>query len=59
VQKAVSATFGVGFLVQILGLGIAGTRDEFGLSPALAFQATCIGLGVFAIRRLKPQPTEV
>jgi len=56
VQKAVSATTGVGFLVQILGLGIAGTIDEFGLSPALAFQAICIGLGVFAIRRLKPQP---
>ena len=56
VQKAVSATTGVGFLVQILGLGIAGTIDKFGLSPALAFQAICIGLGVFAIRRLKPQP---
>ena len=56
VQKAVSATTGVGFLVQILGLGIAGTIDEFGLSPALAIQVICIGLGVFAIRRLKPQP---
>ena len=56
VQKAVSAATAVGFLVQIFGLGIAGTIDKFGLSPALAFQATCIGLGAFAVRRLHPQP---
>ena len=56
VQKAVSAATTVGFLVQIFGLGIAGTIDKFGLSPALAFQATCVGLGAFAVRRLHPQP---
>ena len=56
VQKAVSAATAVGFLVQIVGLGIAGTIDKFGLSPALAFQATCVGLGAFAVRRLHPQP---
>ncbi|MGB0558146.1 MAG: MFS transporter [Pseudohongiellaceae bacterium] len=56
VQKAVSAATAVGFLVQIFGLGIAGTIDKFGLSPALAFQAICVGLGAFAVRRLHPQP---
>ena len=56
VQKAVSAATAVGFLVQIFGLGIAGTIDKFGLSPALAFQATCVGLGAFAVRCLHPQP---
>ena len=56
VQKAVSAATAVGFLVQIFGLGIAGTIDKFGLSPALAFQATCVGLGAFAVRRVHPQP---
>ena len=56
VQKAVSAATAVGFLVQIVGLGIAGTIDKFGLTPALAFQATCVGLGAFAVRRLHPQP---
>ena len=56
VQKAVSAATAVGFLVQIFGLGIAGTIDKFGLSPALVFQATCVGLGAFAVRRLHPQP---
>jgi len=55
-QKAVSAATAVGFLVQIFGLGIAGTIDKFGLSPALAFQATCVGLGALAVRRLHPQP---
>ena len=55
-QKAVSAATAVGFLVQIFGLGMAGTIDKFGLSPALAFQATCVGLGAFAVRRLPPQP---
>ena len=56
VQKAVAAATAGGFLVQIFGLGIAGTIDKFGLSPALAFQATCVGLGAFAVRRLHPQP---
>ena len=56
VQKAVSATTAVGFLVQILGLGMAGTIDKFGLSPALAFQAIFLGFGVFAVQRLSPQP---
>ena len=56
VQKAVSAATAVGFLVQIFGLGIAGTIDRFGLSPALAFQAICIILGAFAVRSLHPQP---
>ena len=56
VQKAVSVATAVGFLVQIFGLCIAGTIDSFGLSPALAFQATCIILGAFAVRSLHPQP---
>ena len=59
VQKAVSATTAVGFLVQILGLGMAGTIDKFGLSPALAFQAICLIFGVFAVRQLNPQPPVV
>ena len=59
VQKAVSAATAVGFLVQIFGLGIAGTIDSFGLSPALTFQAACIALGALAVRRLHPQPPAI
>ncbi len=56
VQKAVSAATAIGFIVQIFGLALAGTIDEYGLLPALSVQATCIGLGAIAVRRLNPQP---
>ncbi|HIF74394.1 MAG TPA: MFS transporter [Porticoccaceae bacterium] len=56
VQKAVSATTAIGFLVQMLGLSVAGTMDELGLIPVLTFQAFCVGFGALAVRRLKPQP---
>ena len=56
VQKAVSATTAIGFLVQILGLAVAGTMDQLGLMPVLTFQALCVGFGALAVRRLRPQP---
>ena len=56
VQKAVSAATAIGSIVQIFGLALAGTIDEYGLLPALSFQATCIGLGAITVRRLNPQP---
>ena len=59
VQKAVSAATAIGFIVQILGLGVAGTIDKFGLLPALSFQAICIGLGAITVRRLNPQPPTI
>ena len=55
VQKAVSAATAIGFMVQMLGLGIAGTMDALGLMPVLSFQALCIVLGAFAVRRLNPR----
>ncbi|MDP6415104.1 MAG: MFS transporter [Gammaproteobacteria bacterium] len=59
VQKAVSAATAIGFMVQILGLGVAGTMDALGLIPVLSFQALCVGLGAFAVRRLNPRtPTQ-
>ncbi|MFP6838924.1 MAG: MFS transporter [Pseudohongiellaceae bacterium] len=59
IQKAVSATTAIGFLVQMLGLSVAGTMDELGLVPVLTFQAICVGLGAVAVRRLKPRPPEL
>ena len=59
IQKAVSATTTIGFLVQMLGLSVAGTMDELGLVPVLTFQAICVGLGAVAVRRLKPRPPEL
>ena len=59
VQKAVSAATAIGFIVQILGLGLAGTIDKYGLLPALSFQAICLGLGGITVRRLNPQPPTI
>ena len=56
VQKAVSATTAIGFLVQMLGLCVAGTMDQLGLMPVLGVQAICLGFGALSIRRLSPQP---
>lgn len=56
VQKAVSAATAIAFMVQIVGLAVAGTMDEIGLIPVLAFQAVCVGMGAIAIRSLRPQP---
>ena len=56
VQKAVSATTAIGFLVQMLGLCVAGTMDQLGLMPVLGIQAVCLGFGALSVRRLTPQP---
>lgn len=56
VQKAVSATTAIGFLVQMLGLCVAGTMDQLGLMPVLTIQAICLAFGALSIRRLSPQP---
>ncbi|MBM87534.1 MAG: hypothetical protein CMQ41_04090 [Gammaproteobacteria bacterium] len=56
-QVAVSASTAIAFMVQMLGLGVAGTMDDLGLIPVLFFQAVCVGLGALAIRGLNPQPS--
>lgn len=56
VQKAVSAATAIAYMVQMLGLSVAGTMDELGLIPILFFQGICVGLGAFTIRRLQPLP---
>lgn len=55
-QVAVSASTAIAFMVQMLGLGVAGTMDELGLIPVLFFQVICVGMGALAIRGLNPQP---
>ena len=42
VQKGVTAATAVGFLVQILGLLVAGQLERFGLVRVLVFQAGCL-----------------
>ncbi len=52
VQQAVSAATAMGFMVQMLGLAVAGTMDSLGLAPVLAVQALCFALGALAIGKL-------
>lgn len=60
VQKAVSAATAIGFLVQMMGLAVAGTMEFIGLIPVLSFQMFCIAFGAISIRRLSPQsPTHL
>ena len=53
-QKAVSAATAISFIVQIIGLAVAGTMEVIGLIPVLLFQLACIVLGAVTIKRLAP-----
>jgi MFS family permease len=54
VQRGVSASTAVGFLVQVTGLMLAGQMDRIGLSSVLLVQAVCLGVGALMIRRIEP-----
>ena len=55
-QRGVSASTAVGFLVQIVGLTVAGQMDRIGLSNVLLVQAVCLAVGAIAIRRISSAP---
>lgn len=55
-QRGVSASTAVGFLVQIAGLMLAGQMEAVGLSNVLLIQAACLAVGALAIRRITPVP---
>lgn len=54
-QKGVAASTAVMFLVQMIGLGMAGQMDRFGLSAVLVIQGVCLVMGAVMIRRLTAQ----
>jgi|TARA_B110000879_G_scaffold37420_1_gene52072 predicted MFS family arabinose efflux permease len=63
IQKAVTASTALMFLVQIFSLGFAGQMDNVGLSAVLTVQAGCILLGALTIMRLNktaplPRPAD-
>jgi MFS family permease len=56
VQEAVTAASAIGFVVQIVGLIIAGQMEIIGVSPVLVFQAASLWLAgalMFRITKLK------
>lgn len=54
IQEAVTAATAVGFVVQVLGIAVAGQMETVGLSSLLLLQAVCTGLGAVLIAQLKP-----
>ena len=57
VQRAVTASTAIMFLVQIIGLSLAGQMETVGLGIVLSVQAVCLLAGAFAVRRIAPQPS--
>lgn len=55
-QRGVSASTAVGFLVQMGGLMLAGQMDRIGLSSVLLVQSICLAIGAVAIRQISPAP---
>ena len=52
VQRGVSASTAVGFLVQMTGLMVAGQLDRLGLTTILIVQGLCLAIGAVAVRRI-------
>jgi len=52
VQQGVAAATAVGFLVQILGLAVAGQVDRFGVSPVLFCQGVAFALAAWTVMSL-------
>ena len=53
IQRAVTVSTAIGFLVQIVGLMIAGQMERVGLTAVLVSQSVCIALGAVTIARLQ------
>ena len=54
VQRSVSAATAIGFIVQILGLAVAGTLEVIGLIPVLLIQLVCFGFAAIMVSRISP-----
>jgi len=54
VQKSVSAATAIGFIVQIMGLVVAGTLEILGLIPVLLIQLVCFALAALMVARISP-----
>lgn len=56
IQQGISAATAIGFVVQMIGLSIAGQLDKVGLTTVLTVQAVCMALGAMLIHRIAAQP---
>ncbi len=58
VQRAVTSSTAIAFLMQIIGLSIAGQMERTGVSIVLYVQSACLLLGAIAVRRISPAQSE-
>jgi len=58
VQEAVTAATAITFVMQVIGLGLAGQLEHIGLDAVLVLQSLAIGAGALLIRRLPAVPME-
>ncbi len=54
VQQGVTAATAAGFVVQVVGLGLAGQIDQLGVVPVLVGQGVVIALAAWAMTRVAP-----
>ena len=52
-QQAVSIAMGIGFVVQVIGLAIAGQLDLIGLPIVLGFQSICLVIAAVSLLKLE------
>ena len=57
VQRAVTAATAMTFIVQIIGMGLAGQMERIGLDFVLFIQAGSLALGALAVRMIAPIDT--
>ncbi len=53
IQQGVTAATAAGFVVQVVGLGMAGQIDRVGVAPVLLAQAVAIALAAWAMTRVR------
>ena len=58
VQQGVTVATAIGYLVQVIGLGLAGQIDRLGIAPVLIMQALTLLLAGIMMLRIAPMPVQ-
>lgn len=58
VQRAVTTSTAIMFLMQIIGLTLAGQMETVGVTIVLVIQSACLLMGAIMVRRIAPQASE-
>ena len=57
VQQGITVATAIGYVVQVIGLGLAGQIDRLGVSPVLIMQALTLLMAGIMMLRIAPMPT--